>query len=73
MAVAVKKLDVNVGDVVQIGECRYDVVSDEAGGVALEPAITTTADRLQAERGGRLLTTDEFDARFGHLPADGEG
>jgi hypothetical protein len=73
MADAVKELDVQVGDVVQIGDRRYEVVPDEAGGVALEPTLTKTADRLYAERGSRRLTADEFDAHFGHLPADGEG
>lgn len=73
VAVAVKKLDVKIGDVVQIADRRYDVVSDKAGGVALEPAITKTAKRLHAERRGRPLTTDEFNEHFGHLRADGEG
>jgi hypothetical protein len=73
MAVAVKKLDVEVGDLVQIADRRYDVVSDKAGGVALEPVITKTVDRLHAERGSRPLTADEFNEHFGHLPADGEG
>lgn len=73
MAVAVKQLDVEVGDLVQIGDRRYDVVSDLAGGVALEPVITKTVDRLLAERGSRSLTADEFDQHFGHLPADTSG
>lgn len=73
MAVAVKKLDVRVGDVVQVGERRYDVVPDTDGGVALEPAITKTIDELHAERGCRPLTTGEFDEYFGDLPTDGEG
>lgn len=73
MAVAVKKLDVTVGDLVQIAQRRYDVVSDKAGGVALEPVITKTAEALHAERGARPLTSDEFDQRFGQLPSDGEG
>jgi hypothetical protein len=34
MAVAVKRLDVNLGDLVEIGGRTYDVVSDTAGGVA---------------------------------------
>jgi hypothetical protein len=61
---------VHVGDVVQVGDRRYDVVSDKAGGVALEPAITKTVDQLHAERGARPLTVDEFDQHFGQLPAD---
>lgn len=73
MAVAVKKLDVQVGDVVQIGERRYDVVSDKAGGVALEPVIGETVDALLAQRGARALSAEEFEQHFGALPADGEG
>lgn len=48
-----KKLDLEVGDLVEVGERRYDVVSDKAGGVALEPVITKTVERLHAERDGR--------------------
>jgi hypothetical protein len=73
MALAVKKLDVEVGDLVQISGRRYDVVSDKAGGVALEPVITKTVDRLHAKRGARPLTADEFTEHFGQLAADGEG
>jgi hypothetical protein len=71
MAVAVKKL--NVGDVVEIDGRRYDVVSDKAGGVALEPAIAQSVEELRAEDGGRPLTEAEFDELFGDLPRDGEG
>ncbi len=73
VGVVVKKLDVKVGDLVEIGERRYDVVSDKAGGVALERVITKTLDRLHAERKGRPLSTDEFDQHFGQRPTDGEG
>jgi len=38
-----------------------------------QAAITQTVDEIVAEQGGRRLTTDEFDERFGHLPSDGEG
>ena len=71
MAVAPKKL--SIGDVVEIDGRKYDVVSDKAGGVALEPAITKTVDEIHAELGGRRMTTDEFDELFGHMPSDGEG
>jgi hypothetical protein len=71
MAVAPKKL--SIGDLVEIDGRRYDVVPDKAGGVALEPAITQTVDEIHAELGGRRLTAEEFDQRFGHLPSDGEG
>jgi len=73
MATAVKTLDLQVGDVVQISDRRYDVVSGQAGGVALEPVVTKMVDQLRADRGGRALTADEFDQHFGALPADGEG
>ena len=73
MAVEVKKLDVKIGDVVEIDRRRYDVVSDKAGGVALEPAITKTVAQLRAEAGGRPLSRDEFEKLFGDLPRDGEG
>jgi hypothetical protein len=71
VAVAAKKL--SIGDLVEIDGRQYDVVSDKAGGVALEPAITKTVEELRAERGGRPLTQEEFDELFGDLPRDGEG
>jgi hypothetical protein len=71
MAVAPKKL--SVGDLVEIDGRQYDVVSDKAGGVALEPAITKTVEQLRAEAGGRPLIREEFDELFGDLPHDGEG
>jgi len=73
MAVSVKKLDVEIGDLVEIDGRRYDVVSDKAGGVALEPAITQTVAEIHAEHGGRPLTRQEFEELFGDLPSDGEG
>lgn len=73
MAVAAKKLDVKIGDLVEIDGRRYDVVSDKAGGVALEPAITKSVEELRAEHGGRPLTKEEFEELFGDLPRDGEG
>lgn len=73
MTVAVKKLDVHVGDVVEIGARRYDVVSDRSSGVALEPVITQTVAEVQDNLGLRPLGASEFDAQFGDLPVDGEG
>lgn len=71
MATAVTTLD--LGDVVQIGDRRYEIVDDRDGGLALEPVVSATAAELRAERGGRGLTAAEFDELFGHLPSDGEG
>jgi hypothetical protein len=73
MAVTAKKLDVHIGDVVEIEGRRYDVVSDKEGGVTLEPAITKTADEVFAEFGDRALTSEEFEDYFGDVPADDEG
>jgi hypothetical protein len=71
MAVAAKKL--SIGDLVEIDGRRYDVVSDKAGGVALEPAITRSVEDIHAELGASPLTREEFDEHFGRLPSDGEG
>ena len=73
MAVAAKKLDVRIGDLVEIEGRKYDVVSDKHGGVALEPAITMTADEILAEHALRPLSPEEFEEEFGDLPSDGEG
>lgn len=51
---------------------RYDVVSSNAGGVGLEPAITKMVAGLRAERGGRTLTAEEFDELLGDLLRDAE-
>jgi hypothetical protein len=71
MAVAPKKL--SIGDLVEIDGRRYDVVSDKAGGVALEPAITVSARELDERHGTRPATQEEFEELFGELPSDGEG
>lgn len=73
MAVPTKKLDIEIGDLIEVGGRRYDVVSDKNGGVALEPAITVFADELRERHGTRPLTEAEFAEHFGHLPSDGEG
>ena len=65
MAVGVKKLDLSLGDVVEIGGRRYDVVSDKAGGVTLEPAISQTVAEIHAEQGGRALSSEEFEDLLG--------
>ena len=73
MAVTAKKLDVGIGDIVEIEGRKYDVVSDKEGGVTLEPAITKTVAELFTERGLQPLTEEEFRQEFGDLPSDGEG
>jgi hypothetical protein len=73
MAVAAKKLDVKIGDLVEIEGRRYDVVSDKEGGVTLEPAITKTVAELHAEHGERQLSSEEFAELFWDVPSDDEG
>jgi hypothetical protein len=73
MAVTAKKLDVHIGDVVEIEGRRYDVVADKEGGVALEPAITKSVAEMLAEEGLTPLSKEEFEEQFEHLPSDGEG
>jgi len=73
MALTAKKLDVKIGDLVEIQGRKYDVVSDKQGGVALEPAITITVLEMLAEEGLTPLSKEEFEAEFGDLPSDGEG
>ncbi len=73
MAIAVKKLDVKIGDVVEVDGRRYDVVSDKASGVALEPAITVFAADLHERHGTKPITQDRFDELFGDIPRDAEG
>ncbi len=68
-----RRLEVELGDAVEIGGRRYDVVSDKVGGVTLEPAITKTVAEIHAEHGGRPLSSEEFEELFGDLPFDGEG
>jgi hypothetical protein len=67
-----KKLDVKIGDLVEIEGRKYDVVSDKQGGVALKPAITRTVAALLAEEGLAPLSKEEFEKQFGDLPSDGE-
>jgi len=73
MAVTAKKLDVKIGDVVEIEGRKYDVVSNKHGGVTLEPAITKTVAEIHAEHGERQLSREEFEELFGQIPSDGEG
>ena len=73
MAIAAKKLDVRIGDLVEIEGRKYDVVSDKQGGVALEAAITKTVAEIHAEHGERQLSAQEFAELFGNIPSDDQG
>lgn len=73
MAAEVKKLDVLVGDVVEIDARRYDVVSDSSSAVALEPVITQSVAEIQDALDLRPVSASEFDTQFGDLPVDRDG
>lgn len=73
MAVAVKKLDVQVGDVVEIDGRRYEVVPDKQGGLALEAAVTVTVAELDRRHGTRPANQEEIDSQLDLMPPDGEG
>ena len=73
VALTAKKLDVKIGDLVEIEGRKYDVVSDKQGGVALEPASTKRVAEMLAEEGLTPLSKEEFEEQFGELPSDGEG
>lgn len=73
MAVTAKKLDVQLGDLVEIEGRRYRVVPGKHGGLALEPAITTTAAELDKPHGTRRSSQQEIDSQRDLLPSDGDG
>jgi hypothetical protein len=73
MATAVKKLDVAVGEIVEIEGRRYEVVPNREGGLTLETPITPMAD-LDAEWGTRPAARNDFERLTADdLPPDGEG
>jgi hypothetical protein len=72
MATAVKKLDLHVGELVEIEGRRYEVVPDKTGGLMIEPPITPRAE-LHAKRGSRPATREEFEQFAADLPHDDEG
>jgi hypothetical protein len=72
MATAVKKLDLHVGELVEIEGRRYEVVPDKTGGLMIEPPITPRAE-LHAKWGSRPATREEFEQFAADLPYDDEG
>jgi hypothetical protein len=72
MATAVKKLDLEVGEIVEIGSRRYEVVPDREGGVTIEPPITPIAE-LDAQRGTKPASAADFERLTAGFPTDGEG
>lgn len=72
VAVAPKKLDVHVGDLVEIDGRRYELVPDKQGGIALEPAVGVTVAELDRRHDTRAATQQEIEDQLGLLSGDGE-
>jgi hypothetical protein len=72
MAAAVKKLDLEVGELIEVAGRRYEVVPDRQGGMVLEPAITPVSE-LYAERGWKAASEEDFKRLTADDPSDGEG
>jgi hypothetical protein len=76
MATAVKRLDLTVGELVEVGGRlggrRYEVVPDREGGVTIEPSITPVAE-LHAQRGTRPASAEDFERLSVDIPFDDEG
>jgi hypothetical protein len=72
MATAVKRLDLTVGELVEVAGRRYEVVSDREGGVTIEPPITPAAE-LHARRGSKPASAEDFERLSVDVPFDDEG
>jgi hypothetical protein len=72
MATAVKKLDLTVGEFVQIAGRRYEVVPDREGGVTIEPPITPVM-KLHRQRGTKPASVEDFERLSADVPSDDEG
>jgi hypothetical protein len=73
MATAVKKLDLHLGELVEIHGRRYEVVlAREGDGLTLESQITPMAE-LDARRGTRPASAEDFERFAADLPYDDEG
>jgi len=73
VATVIRKVDLKVGELIEIDGKKYEVVPAANGdGIDLEPPITPMAelDRLWGTRPG---SKKEFDRLNADLPNDGEG
>jgi len=72
MATAAKRLNLTIGELVEIAGRRYEVVSDREGGVTIEPPITTAAE-LHSRRGTKPASAEAFERLSVDVPFDDEG
>lgn len=71
MATAVKRLDLEIGEIVEAGGRHYEVVPDRQGGFTLEPPITPVA--LEKRWGTKPASAEDFERVAGDFPTDDEG
>lgn len=70
---AIRKLELEVGEIVEVDGKRYEVVAmSDCDGFILEPPITPISKR-EEEWGTEPLSQEEFDRLSAGLPTDGEG
>jgi hypothetical protein len=68
-----KKLDLTIGELVEVDGRRYEVVPDRIGGLTLEPPITPMSE-LHKDRGTRPARQEDFERLTTEdAPADREG
>lgn len=67
-----KRLDLTIGELVEVDGRRYEVVPDGEGGVTIEPQITLMAE-LHARSGTRPASAEDFDRLSVDVPFDDEG
>jgi hypothetical protein len=72
MVTAVKRLDLTVGELVEVAGRRYEVVPDREGGVTIEPSITPVAE-LHSQRETRPASAEDFERLSVDIPFDDEG
>lgn len=72
MATAVKKLDLEVGALIEVAGRRYEVVPNREGDLILEPAITPMAE-LHAKRGTKPASQEDVERFAAGIPYDDEG
>jgi hypothetical protein len=72
MATAVKRLDLSVGELVEVAGRHDEVVPDCEGGVTIEPPITPAVE-LHVRRGTGLAPAEAFERLSVDVPFDDEG
>jgi hypothetical protein len=71
VSAAVRRLDLTIGELVEVAGRRYEVVPDREGGVTIEPQITPVAE-LHARRGPRCSSPRESRSLTAGRISDGE-